>query len=182
MFSIFLKPNFLIAQYAFWLSAIVAVSVAKALELYVPEVKVKWPNDLLINGLKVGGLLIENTVSGQKLDQSVVGIGININQISVLPTATSLALEGRQEFDREEILAAILSEISTGYFYLQQMGWEKVRSVYYSKLYKMAVLREYFLPDGQPFKAILKSISDRGELILLCKDGEKRFQFKEVRF
>lgn len=182
LFSVLLRPNFLSAQRAFWLSAAAAVAVAKALEKFVPEVRVKWPNDILINGLKIGGLLIENTVSGQNLDQSIVGLGLNINQTHLISTATSLAKERGQPLEREEIFGEILLQISMAYLLLQQEGWEKVRSAYYGKLYKMAVPHDFHLPDGQRFRAVLKGISDQGELILLTQEAERRFWFKEVGF
>ena len=182
MFSLFLKPEFLEAKLAFWLSASIAIGTAKALENYLPEVKVKWPNDLLVNGLKIGGILIENVVSGRNISESVVGIGLNINQIHLISTATSLARERHQDFDREEILQLIIQQILLVYQRLRIENWEKIRSSYYAKLYKMAIPHDYKLPDGQQFRGVLKGISEEGKLIVIAADGEKRFDFKEVGF
>jgi len=182
MFSLFLKPDFLEAKLAFWLSASVAIGVANALEKYLPEVKVKWPNDLFVNSLKIGGILIENTVSGKHLGESVIGIGLNINQKTLISTATSLARERQQEFEREEVLQIVLQEILLVYHRLRLEKWEKIKSLYYAKLYKMAIPYNYTLADGKQFRGVLKGISEEGKLILLTAEGEKQFDFKEVAF
>ena len=77
------------------------------------EVAVKWPNDVLIGGKKVAGVLIESALSGTKVEYVVVGIGINVHtralpeELSAI--ATSLALEGGKDLDRGEILADVLA-------------------------------------------------------------------------
>ncbi len=182
MFSLFLKPDFLEAKLAFWLSASMAIGTAKALEHYLPEVKVKWPNDLLVNGLKIGGILIENVVSGKCISESVVGIGLNINQMYLISTATSLAKERHQEFDREKVLQLVIQEILLVYQRLRLENWERIRSIYYAKLYKMAIPHDYTFPDGKKFRAVLKGISEDGKLVLITAAGEKHFDFKEVGF
>jgi len=182
MFSLFLKPTFLEAKSAFWLSASIAIGLANALEHFLPEVKVKWPNDIYVNGLKIAGILIENTISGLNISESVIGIGLNVNQTNLVSTASSLAKERFQEFDREEILLLVLQEIMLVYFRLKAEGWSKIRSLYYSKLYKMAIPHDYQLPYGSAFRAVLKGISDEGKLILITAKGVKQFDFKEVGF
>ena len=182
MFSLFLKPTFLEAKSTFWLSACVAIALAKALENVLPEVKVKWPNDIYVNGLKIAGILIENTVSGAFLSESVVGIGLNVNQIQLLPGATSLARECHKPFETEQVLQWTIQEIMWSFFKLKAEGWEKIRSLYYAKLYKMAIPHDYQLPDGSQFRAVLKGISEDGKLVLITNNGEKRYDFKEVMF
>ena len=182
MFSLLLKPDFLEAKLAFWLSASVAIGVARALEKYLPHTQVKWPNDLLVNEMKIGGILIENTVSGKNLSESVIGIGLNINQINLMSTATSLSKELHQDFDREEALELVIREILWVYRHLRKESWEKIRLLYYSKLFKMAIPHDYTLPDGQKFRGILKGISEEGKLIIVAANGERRFDFKEISF
>lgn len=182
MFSLVLYPSFLGVNRGFWLSASVAIAVASALKTHLPEICVKWPNDLMVNGLKIGGLLIENTVSGKNLDQSVIGIGLNVNQLTLPSSATSLARERHTTFDREKLMNEIVARIFEEYHFLRVSGWEKVKTRYFSRLYKMAVPHLYRLPDGTEFRAVLQSVSDDGELVLLTSEGDKHFRFKEVSF
>lgn len=180
--SFVLYPSYLQARYSFWLSAAISIGLVLALKDLLPDIWVKWPNDIFVSGKKLGGILIENQVSGTVLEQSVVGIGLNINQIHLPIQATSLALERHQECNREEIIAKIRANLFASVIILRTEGWEKIRRRYYRFLYKMGQPHDYYLPDGSCFRAFLKGIADNGALILLTASGEKRFQFKEVSF
>lgn len=151
MFSLHLRPNFLEARYSFWLSAAVSLAIVQVLNTRVTDCMVKWPNDIMVNGKKLGGILIENSVVGMNLDQSIVGIGLNINQINLPDNATSLAQIRQLEFDRLELLLQIRDEIMLMYHRLKAEGWEKIRLKYYTRLYKIAIPHDYYLPDGTTF-------------------------------
>ncbi|MCS7385365.1 MAG: biotin--[acetyl-CoA-carboxylase] ligase [archaeon GB-1867-005] len=95
-----------------------AVAVAKVIEkLYNLKVQVKWPNDILINGKKVGGILCEATFSGEELKYIVIGIGLNVNlRLNDFPrelreNATSILLETGREVNLETLAKHIIREI-----------------------------------------------------------------------
>jgi len=180
LFSLLLRPQWLPLRHSFWLSAAVASGICKTFLPELPAIKVKWPNDLYVDDQKLGGILIENATSGQFLDRSIVGIGININQTKLPEGACSLASLLKKEKDLEDALNRVMTSIQMEIEFLRTNGWEKMRSKYYLHLYRMAALHTYQLPDGKPFKALLKSISEEGLLVLLTQNGEKRFSFKEV--
>lgn len=180
--SFVLYPRYLEARYSFWLSAAISIGLVLALKDLLPNICVKWPNDIFVSGKKLGGILIENQVSGAILEQSVIGIGLNINQIHLPIQATSFALERHQEGNREEVIERIRANLFESVFMLRTEGWEKIRRQYYRFLYKMGQPHDYYLPNGSSFRAVLKGIADNGALILLTASGEKRFQFKEVSF
>lgn len=182
LFSFLLFPCFLEPRHSFWLSAAMAVGLANALEKWLEDVKVKWPNDILVGGEKIAGILIENTISGKELENSVVGIGLNVNQLDLVSGATSLRKIRHQFFDKEEVLASLLAELAWAYYLLQIGGWQKIKSLYYQNLFKMGIPHTYFLPDGSPFRAVLKGISEEGLLNLVGAAGERQFDFKEIRF
>jgi len=81
------------------------------------EVKIKLPNDIIINGKKIAGILVEAKTTGKKLNFAIVGIGINVNsQKQELPqTATSLLLETKQRYDTEEIFTKLIKEMISVY-------------------------------------------------------------------
>ena len=182
LFSLYLKPSFLPMKHTFWLSAAVATSIRIALAEFGVHLKVKWPNDLLSEDAKMGGILIENATSGSNLERSVVGIGLNVNQVKLPVGACSMASITGETFDRDFVLQKILESIFLQYHTLRRNGWEKIRSGYYAGLYRMGTVHSYFLPDGTAFSAILKGITEEGQLVLLTQTGEKRFGFKEVLF
>jgi len=186
LFSIFLRPFFLKPAEAFRLSATVALGVAKALEeIPGPEgngFKLKWPNDFFFHDRKLGGMLIETVFSGDRIDRAVCGIGLNVNQQDLPPQAISLSSILGMQQDRAALMDTISKFVMAEYNKLSEGGWQSIRSGYLSRLYRLARPAWYTLPDGSRFQALLKSVSEQGELILLCHDGEKTFQFKEVGF
>ena len=182
LFSLYLKPGFLPLKHAFWLSAAVATAVRQAVAELGADIKVKWPNDLMAGDAKMGGILIENAASGLMLERSVVGIGLNVNQLKLPHGACSLSGIAGVLFDRDTVLQKIRESIFLQYHRLKTSGWEKIRSGYYSALYRMGTVHTYILPDGTHFEAILKGITEDGQLVLITQKGEKRFWFKEVGF
>lgn len=181
-FSLAWFPQFLEARHSFWLSAAVSLAIVSALKPILPDCQVKWPNDIFYRGKKLGGILIENSVMGMNLERSIIGIGLNVNQLNLPGSATSLMNESGMEFNRVEILNRIRAEIQRWIDQLQQEGWQKIRSGYYQNLYLMARPHEYLLPEGTRIRAVIKGISDTGHLILLTTTGERHFAFKEVSF
>jgi BirA family biotin operon repressor/biotin-[acetyl-CoA-carboxylase] ligase len=80
-FSILLTPHFLLAKDQFYLTVCISTALADYLkETFGETVKIKWPNDLIVQDKKVCGMLIENQLSGQQIQSCVVGIGLNVNQ------------------------------------------------------------------------------------------------------
>jgi|AntRauTorckE6833_2_1112554.scaffolds.fasta_scaffold12284_4 BirA family biotin operon repressor/biotin-[acetyl-CoA-carboxylase] ligase len=107
-FSVLLRPT---EAKAFWsrLSLIAGLAVAEALEKYVPLAEIKWPNDVLIGGKKIAGILVE---AGR--DYVIVGIGINVNTTGFPPglAATSLAIERGEEVAREEVFLQVVKYLA----------------------------------------------------------------------
>lgn len=95
-FSVLLKPYFLDIEDQFAISRITALALCRYLELHSIKAKIKWPNDIYVEDNKICGVLIEHSICGDKLSSSVVGVGLNLNQLqfdSGAPNPTSLLLE-----------------------------------------------------------------------------------------
>lgn len=183
--SIILKPTFLDISLQFDLTRAVALGIADLLSDLLPstEVRIKWPNDIIADGKKVAGILIENVVNGNQVSASIAGIGLNVNQADFgndAPHAVSvLQLTGR-EFETEEAMKHLFANIEARYLQLRGGNVEKLRADYHARLFKRDVPARY--TDFKTiFDATLESVSVEGMLCLRCADGvEKRFGFKEV--
>ncbi len=119
LFSVVLRPKFPRDQATF-LTFFSAISIVRALEAKLKErIECKWPNDLLLNGRKFCGILLENSFQQDKLAYSVVGIGLNVNQKEfgedLRERATSLRFECKKDFDRKRLFQKILSEMDRLY-------------------------------------------------------------------
>ncbi len=185
MFSVLLHPDFVPANQQFLISQISALAVQQMLETFVKPISVKWPNDIYWNDKKICGMLIENDIAGTKLINSIIGIGININQkkfISNAPNPVSLTQITGKEYDLHESLDIFLSCFFKLYNALIQGANENIRNQYSASLYRGKGY--YFFKDARDeFEACIKNVEPSGHLILVLRNGEqKRYAFKEVSF
>lgn len=184
--SVLLKPAFLAPDEQFELSKAVALSVADFIRENIrhAEIKIKWPNDIYIDNKKVAGILIENSVSGNSISHSVIGIGININQESFskeLPNPSSLKLAAGKEFDLEECLERLCSCIEKRYLQLRSDP-EEIGCDYLGCLYRFDKWAFYNF-KGEKLIARIMGVSKTGKLILERKNKERlECDIKEVEF
>ncbi|MDP2208507.1 MAG: biotin--[acetyl-CoA-carboxylase] ligase [Bacteroidota bacterium] len=173
-FSILLKPESALNKIGL-LPLLTASAVAKAIEAVTNlEVECKWPNDILINGKKTCGILIEST-STLKINRIIVGIGLNVNQ-ELFPdgirlTATSLKNEFGKTIDRIILLADILNRFEDMYFRFTQNDTKEYLSDWISrcKMFGKEISVSYF--EKQIHGKVLRIDSD-GSLILKSEDNE----------
>ncbi len=119
LFSVLLRPTIQVES-AGLLTLFASAAVGRAIEHCIGEpVECKWPNDLLLHGKKICGILLENALHHSELTYSVVGIGINVNQVQLQPEiaerATSLAIETGRTYDRKIVFQAALREMDRMY-------------------------------------------------------------------
>lgn len=193
-FSIQLKPTWIAPKDQFVISQIVSFVVTTILSGLIhrekpeaPEVKIKWPNDIYVGDEKLCGILIENNLQGAKITQSVVGIGINVNQTEWrmgAPNPTSLKLLGI-DTTPEEILYIMADTIFELYqTFSSEEGTKVINCIYNETLYRRKGLHPYQdAATGEVFKAKIKEVDPRGPLVLETESGEeRRYWFKEVKF
>lgn len=114
LFSIFLRWERLDAIDQFQLSMLTALAIVEVLEESgIQNVKIKWPNDIFVENRKIGGILIENDLNGQHISSSIIGIGLNINQVHFESNiqATSIKLETGQPFDIQSVIKKVTFQI-----------------------------------------------------------------------
>ncbi|MCZ4243228.1 biotin--[acetyl-CoA-carboxylase] ligase [Pedobacter punctiformis] len=184
--SIYLKPSFLPLNKQFYLNIAVSLAVSEALTQFVDEpVEVKWPNDIYCMGRKLGGILIENTLTGVFIKSSVIGIGLNINQQNFRPDLTQKAISLIQLLKKETPLEIILEKIfvymEKYYLNLREGKYDFLQSDYLKRLYNFNVTATY-KQNGKVFEGIIKGVEDNGRLIMETETGESVFNFKEIEF
>jgi len=80
LFSIILYPSSVSPDEQFLISMSISLGICDFLKHFLSDIKIKWPNDIYVNGGKIAGILIENSIIGQTIEYTVAGIGININR------------------------------------------------------------------------------------------------------
>jgi BirA family biotin operon repressor/biotin-[acetyl-CoA-carboxylase] ligase len=135
--------------------------------------QIKWPNDVLINGKKVCGILIESDVRGSVVDYAVIGIGLNVNLNTadfpeIAATATSISQELGGEISRREMIRCLLEEVEDLYLALS-----KGDSVFQEWRERLVTLgKEVEVSSGQTsYKGIAESVASNGSLFLRQPDG-----------
>ena len=185
-FSTVLKPAFLTAVEQFMLSEVVALSLVDALAEYGVECRIKWTNDIYAGDKKIAGVLIEQSLAGDTIARTVVGIGLNVNQREFptdLPNPTSIVVERGAECERREVLECFLKHLEKWYLRLERGEREVIESAYNYRLYRRDEFHAYALPSGERFEAAIRGVRATGHLVLEHRDGSfGEYAFKEVEF
>lgn len=182
LFSVLLYPQHIAIDQQFILSQLVSVAILRTLNSFCAGFSIKWPNDIYFGDKKIGGILIENSLQGSKLNTSIVGIGLNINQKtfrSDAPNPVSLRQITAKNQRRKNILQDVLNNIFELY---KKMDVEAIRKEYSENLYRRVGFYTYRDNKGL-FEAELAGIESDGCLKLKTRTGEIRaYYFKEVAF
>jgi len=185
-FSIYLRPTFLPLHRQFDLNIAVSIGVNQALAHYVDhDVTIKWPNDIYYKDQKIGGILIENTVAGTLLKGSIIGIGLNVNQVefdrAIHRRASSLKEILHQHVDLNVLLGKICHGVETQYLKLRSGREQEMRNEYLKNLYRFNQLAKY-RATSEVFDGQITGLSDEGRLIVQAAEQVHSYGFKEIEF
>ncbi len=184
--SVILYPTFLHPREQFYLSQIVSLSIWDALHDFLGDkVRIKWPNDIYVNDKKICGILIQNSISSNKILSSVIGIGLNINQQKFstdLPNPTSLIIETGEAYPISDVLEILYKKLNQYYLQLQTKNFALINTAYLERLYKFGELANFQDQDGLNFTGAIEGTSPTGKLKINTPDGVRFFNLKEVSF
>jgi len=187
--SVLLYPDQLDADKQFFLNMAIALAVKDFCEFVLnDEVKIKWPNDIYYHDKKLGGILIENTISGSKIGSSIIGIGINVNQEEfdeALPNPASLLLIKKPveapTYDLPLLVDELCACLEKYYLQLRQQHYNFLDKGYTVALYRYQQTHE-FKRGESIFKGEINGVAKDGKLIIHSGGKELRFGFKEVEY
>ncbi|WP_374172391.1 biotin--[acetyl-CoA-carboxylase] ligase [Flavobacterium tructae] len=171
-------------EHVFNLSLIVSLSVIEVLKsLNIPDLSIKWPNDIMSYNKKIGGILIENTLKSDGRIVSVVGLGLNVNQTNFdeLPNASSLAVISGSSFEKE-LLPYLIVEKMKEMIGVWEVNSKNLWSVYFNSLFRKGVPMPFKNLENQNFMGIIQGVSPVGRIqILLEDDSVSEFDIKEIQ-
>ncbi len=174
-FSIIYNSSFIRAEDQFNLSMAVAIGVLTALpNLKAEDYKLKWPNDIYYGDRKLGGILIENTIVGANLKQSIVGIGLNVNQVDFsddLPNPISLKMITGENYDLFNLLSVTCCSIEACYLKLKNDLTEELKQQYLAVLYRKDMEVD-FESDGVKQRGVILGVDKYGRIIMESKGRE----------
>lgn len=184
-FSLVFQHLNLSTKDAFFVSIIVSLSILKVLKMYkIPQLSLKWPNDILSGRTKIGGILIENSIQKGVIASSIVGVGLNINQLNFdfLPSASSLKKITGIHYSVNEILSDLINEFSYFPPRIKAIDRDKLLDDYMSCMFRYQKASMFQRHSGETFVGIIQAVSSVGKLIVLLEDGiAEQFEVKQVK-
>jgi BirA family transcriptional regulator, biotin operon repressor / biotin---[acetyl-CoA-carboxylase] ligase len=165
----------------FWLTQMVSISILETLIFYKPHGRfsIKWPNDILLGGRKIAGVLIENTVQNNLLETSVLGVGININQKNNVENGISLSHGSPQEIEPFEVLEILVKKMQSFFKKPWKDSSQSLSLNYTSQLFGIDQWVEFGYRDLR-LKGILKEVTPEGALIILHGQIMRKYLAGEV--
>ena len=181
--SCFYVPEGMHPSEQFAISEAVSLGIVKTLRSFGISARVKWPNDIYVGDGKICGILIENSILGDRISGSVIGVGLNVNQIEFVsdaPNPVSMAQVTGRRFSLNEVLRELASCLDSYFGRLEAA--ETLHEEYKSLLWRgEGALHPYLdTASGEKFMAAIADVEPSGHLILSSGDRLRRYAFKEV--
>ncbi|WP_299435772.1 biotin--[acetyl-CoA-carboxylase] ligase [uncultured Maribacter sp.] len=183
-FSVLKKFDNFFIDNQFLLSICVSLSIYETLyNLKVPNLTIKWPNDILSGTSKICGILIENSLSGSKIQTSIIGIGLNVNQIvfNNLLNVSSLKLLLGKSINLDELLQLILKDLKDHLSSFQNRSKEELWSVYEANMFRINKPSTFEDGNGNLIMGFIRGVTPQGKLLVELEDSIlKEYGLKEL--
>lgn len=171
------------ASRSFLLNCLISLTIYEVLnELSIPSVKVKWPNDIMSGNKKLCGILIENSLKGYHIKQSIIGFGLNVNQTNFenLPHATSLKLKTERDYELDSLLNKILQRLKDYFTSLEEETYSSIKSKYVEVLFRKGERTCFIGKNDERFFGIILGVTDDGRLKIKTDSGNQYLDRKSV--
>ena len=169
----------------FLLNICVSLAVFDTLkELAVPDLSIKWPNDILSGNSKICGILIENMLIGTNIQHSILGLGLNVNQqhFAGLKNVSSLKLLLGRTLNLDELLHKVLEHLKMNFIKLDKNLNSELWQTYESHLFRKDKPSTFEESNENVFMGFIRKISPNGNLVVELEDAVfKEFALKEVK-
>jgi BirA family transcriptional regulator, biotin operon repressor / biotin---[acetyl-CoA-carboxylase] ligase len=183
--SIIFYPSFIKPEDQFNISITISLGICDFIESFINGCTIKWPNDIYVNNDKIAGILIDSALSGETIEYTIAGIGLNINQEKFpgfVLNPTSLSLLSAKNFNITECLNKLLMALDARYKQLISGETEQMKKEYISKLYRHNEWSKFMDINGS-FSGRIDSIANDGRIIIERSDSKiSMYAFKEVEF
>ncbi len=187
-FSLILEPDFILPSRQFVITQFVSLAIVDLLHTLIKDetINIKWPNDIYINDLKAGGILVQNTIIGNAFEYAIIGIGLNVNQREFppeVPNPASIISFVDEDLELDSLLTELLTCINKRYEQLILSTDLKIlEQEYLNHLYRFNELATFKGLNGR-FTGRISGVGEFGELLIIDETGRQRkYNFKEIEF
>jgi len=182
--SVYKKDINIKAQDQFVISALVSLALIKTLrKANLSNLHIKWPNDIMSDNKKICGILIENIVKENYIKDSVIGIGLNVNQtiFNNLPNATSIKNLLGTSYSKDEILNDLVKNIEFFFNELEKTSINSIFKTYEDALFRINVPSTFKNSKGDIFSGYIKGVTKLGKLKVMLEDNLiESYDLKEI--
>lgn len=189
--SICFFPKRIKIKEQFILNMFFSLFIIKTLKsLKIPDLKIKWPNDILSGNKKICGILNEIKVKGEFIDNIIVGFGINVNQKNFdnLPNASSLTLVKKINYDLDNLVNLFIQNLKNNIYFvnsfnsLSKSDIDNLIDNYHKNLYGINQLKSYVDSNGSAFNGMIVSVDKSGIINIKKEDGSlNAYNFQEIQ-
>lgn len=184
-FSVVIYPTFIKIEKQFYISMGISNGIIDFLQENRIPSTIKWPNDICAGNSKIAGILIENTISGNLLQSSVIGIGLNVNQHAFreeLGNVTSMYNLNNCEFDLNRSLECMLEKLNTWINKLYEKDYGNIKNYYLNNLLALNEWRTYTDASGE-FEGMIVDVAESGMIMVKKRTGTvQAYAFKEISY
>ena len=184
-FSVLKRLDKLELPNIFVLNICVSLAIYNALsKLGIPNIKIKWPNDILSGTSKICGILIENILLGNRVNASIIGIGLNVNQTNFngLSRVSSMKLLLDDHLSLDMVMGFILKDLEKTFLFYESKGIKPLKKEYDELLFRKDKPSTFQDMQGEMFMGFIRGVSDEGKLVVELEDEiTKNFNLKEIK-
>ncbi len=186
-FSVFLRDLALEIKHKKYLNFAISLAVFEVLKSKeIPNLTIKWPNDIMSGNKKICGILIENSIQKNWIQNSIVGIGLNVNQehfSETVKNVSSLKIISKKYFDLDILLNEISLELKNHLQFLSKKNYQLLENNYLKELFQIHKIKMFRDTENQLFVGIIRGISEVGNIMIEQENGNfKEFGVKEISF
>ena len=185
LISLILYPTFINPEDEFIISMTISLGICDFLLRSVPECAIKWPNDIYVKNDKIAGILIDGSLTGNKIEYVIAGIGLNVNQEifpGSIPNPVSLRMLTGKSHDLAWCLEMLASDLDKRYKQLIAGESAIIKREYVSMIYRLNAWGEFRDSNGI-FSGKVLTVHDDGQIVIERQDGSQRkYYFKEMEF
>lgn len=181
-FSIVLRPSFLVTGDQFFLTRLTSLAIYDLLTSMDLDVSIKWPNDIMVFDKKICGILIENQLRGNEITNTIIGIGLNVNQeIFQFSSATSLKQVTGKAYYLPFLVEDLLEKIEVRYDELRNGHRTQLEEAYHKSMYWRDEAHT-FSANGNKFVGTINGVDPTGRLLVDIDRRIHSFGLKEIEY
>ena len=164
------------------LTEIISFTMVDYLDSIGISATIKWPNDIMIDRKKIAGILVENQIGGESINNTIIGVGLNVNQIEFEGfIATSIRKEKGHEFSIREVLFGIIEKFNMNWMSLMKIPYNKLDRLYHENLFLLGQIAPYKDAQGG-FEGQIIGVETNGRLKVKKGTNTVYYMMKEIEF